>query len=459
MDVNVKVLGTGEPSLGNFSIHLDNANETVHDVKKKIADHLKCKNPDSIKLLFSGQFLSDDQQRVGDLELGPSTFLNALIADVSTDTNGGATDQNSNEDHDQTSTQPRHWRSRFFVYCKNHCKELTPGKLRVRCSMCKSSAVLVKKEPNSWNDILTRSVIRCECLEQGCRSSSEDPDLSFPAVEFYFKCARCSNEDGVVPLPQVKAMRKDGSAEPCSICGEGEEGTRMIIFSCDAAHATCFDCFVAYATEKLERRSFVMHPAYGYTLPCPEPRCRDGYIADGHHFRLLGDELYNKYHRLAAEIYLLGEGGLYCPKVDCGEAFIADAAVARLSQRENETSEDQSNQDRRLILCPKCGWAFCFYCRASASECQCATLGTQRDRLPMAANRIPPFPSASNSTSDEVKSFVTIRWTTKACPNCRAPTEKNEGCNHMTCGQCSFDWCWDCEKRWTEDCQWNHWFD
>lgn len=32
----------------------------------------------------------------------------------------------------------------------------------------------------------------------------------------------------------------------------------------------------------------------------------------------------------------------------------------------------------------------------------------------------------------------------KFCPMCRTKIEKNEGCNHMTCLFCSYDFCWHC---------------
>jgi len=33
---------------------------------------------------------------------------------------------------------------------------------------------------------------------------------------------------------------------------------------------------------------------------------------------------------------------------------------------------------------------------------------------------------------------------TKSCPRCNFETEKNGGCNHMTCQHCKCDWCWIC---------------
>ena len=37
----------------------------------------------------------------------------------------------------------------------------------------------------------------------------------------------------------------------------------------------------------------------------------------------------------------------------------------------------------------------------------------------------------------------------KKCPRCKIYTEKNEGCNHMTCPHCQYQWCWLCEGRYT----------
>lgn len=37
----------------------------------------------------------------------------------------------------------------------------------------------------------------------------------------------------------------------------------------------------------------------------------------------------------------------------------------------------------------------------------------------------------------------------KQCPKCKIWTEKNEGCNHMTCVECQYQWCWLCNGEYS----------
>ncbi|KAM7206444.1 hypothetical protein V8F20_002793 [Naviculisporaceae sp. PSN 640] len=51
---------------------------------------------------------------------------------------------------------------------------------------------------------------------------------------------------------------------------------------------------------------------------------------------------------------------------------------------------------------------------------------------------------AAKRKKEEEASVKKIGMTTKPCPKCEAPIEKNKGCSHMTCTRCGFHFCWDC---------------
>jgi len=80
----------------------------------------------------------------------------------------------------------------------------------------------------------------------------------------------------------------------------------------------------------------------------------------------------------------------------------------------------------------RCSFSFCFSCQYEA-------------HAPASCDQVKLWQKKCNDDSE------TGHWlgaNTKDCPRCSVLVEKNGGCNHMTCRQCSHEWCWMCNKPW-----------
>ena len=92
---------------------------------------------------------------------------------------------------------------------------------------------------------------------------------------------------------------------------------------------------------------------------------------------------------------------------------------------------------RRALCQPvscRCGKRFCFLCNGP-------------DHAPASCTNWKQWLLKEQSESE------TANWVmanTKLCAGCGKATEKNGGCNHMTCSQCKYEWCWVCEGEWSK---------
>jgi hypothetical protein len=77
--------------------------------------------------------------------------------------------------------------------------------------------------------------------------------------------------------------------------------------------------------------------------------------------------------------------------------------------------------DGNLFTCQTCKFRYCFDCNVPFHEgerCQEFLDRTKEDR---------------RKTLEIAQSLETLKSTTKACPKCKSPIEKNNGCDHMSC--------------------------
>uniref|UniRef100_A0A2I3GFG0 E3 ubiquitin-protein ligase parkin n=1 Tax=Nomascus leucogenys TaxID=61853 RepID=A0A2I3GFG0_NOMLE len=263
----------------------------------------------------------------------------------------------------------------FYVYCKGPCQRVQPGKLRVQCSTCRQATLTLTQE-------------------------------------FFFKCGAhpTSDKETSVALHLIATNSRNITCITCT-----DVRSPVLVFQCNSRHVICLDCFHLYCVTRLNDRQFVHDPQLGYSLPCVAG-CPNSLIKELHHFRILGEEQYNRYQQYGAEECVLQMGGVLCPRPGCGAGLLPEP-------------------DQRKVTCEGGNGLGCGAYRVDER--------------------------AAEQARWEEATKETIKKTTKPCPRCHVPVEKNGGCMHMKCPQpqCRLEWCWNCGCEWNRVCMGDHWFD
>ena len=186
----------------------------------------------------------------------------------------------------------------------------------------------------------------------------------------------------------------------CGVCGDTIESADMNLIKLPCKHSFCLDCWKEYLKEKINNANV-------YKLACMQKECN--YILEEKFIKSILDKdtvLLEKYDKFLTRKKLIDSNKKIklCPFPDCdGYA--------------------EKKKFSKYVKCNK-GHEFCF-------ECLTAPHGSK------ACSKI------IDAGFEEWKKHTMV----KRCPNCKFWTEKNEGCNHMTCSQCNFQWCWICQKE------------
>ena len=418
----------------------------ISDVKREIGAELGV-DPESVRIIFAGKELSDDVE-VADCDLGERSVLHAIqVFERSGIPHAAAPMNKTLLDLDEKLTrtgEETRIKANFFVFC-GECGDLRPGKLRVRCSKCKEGSIVIVREPQNWPDVRNPEAIggNCHC----CGKET--------FAEFYFKCSESTSHR---ESPALNLIKENSRLVPCLSCGGGgddESGLDcpVLVFDCEDKHVICLDCFRIYAKSRLNERRFVLKDDLGYTLPCPF-ECRDSSVVELRHFKLLGDRDYERYQRFGVEEVVLQSGGVLCPWPNCGTGIMPN---------------DECEMPRK-ITCQntECKYVFCRLCLQGfhIGECLQCDDDDQRDRpedsAAAAGLRLSSEAAVRSrwGNRDDQASQMTIRISTKPCPKCRTPTERDGGCMHISCTKsaCGFQWCWICQSEWTRECMSSHWF-
>ena len=189
------------------------------------------------------------------------------------------------------------------------------------------------------------------------------------------------------------------SNELCRVCYEKINDEDKINNSLPCGHLFCSNCWLDYLKTLISE-------AKTNKIKCMESKCSE-YISEEFIIQHISKDLNlsEKYIKFKNRYEIIKDKNKkLCPHVGC-DSFL------------------QKSDKTKYVECEN-GHKYCFECLA------------------------PPHENKKCKNKNE-KKF--LKWTkgkrVKRCPNCQMYVERNEGCNHMTCAYCDYQWCWICEQQ------------
>eukprot|EP01035_Chromulina_nebulosa_P021907 gene21907-28362_t len=197
----------------------------------------------------------------------------------------------------------------------------------------------------------------------------------------------------------------DSKVYSCRICGDDFIESTGLALGCN--HWFCLTCYSEYVKSQINDGPSCI------TMKCPEFKCTQ-VVSRLVISSITEPAIYSKYRMYVTRNYIDTSRNMkYCPAADCTKVAIGSGVTK--------------------IRCT-CNNPFCFRCGEEAHDpVNCQQLGVWFSKC-----------------QDESETANWILANTKKCPKCLTRIEKNQGCNHMTCKICRFEFCWICEGDWKE---------
>ncbi|XP_059475498.1 ankyrin repeat and IBR domain-containing protein 1-like [Neocloeon triangulifer] len=241
----------------------------------------------------------------------------------------------------------------------------------------------------------------------------------------------------VVPSPIRKRERMPLPSEAdfvCEICTcpmpIWDEPIQM---SCE--HQFCFSCWNRYLTLKIQEGD-------AHHIFCPAFNCHILVPVDIIE-HVVSAEMARRYLQFDIKAFVETNRSIkWCPLPGCGRAV-------RLPPESYDNSLSSANNGplstSHAVDCGN-GHFFCWECLGEAhAPCGCEQWKEWQKKI--SDIKLEEL-ETSCSGSEEAANCLWLVTNSKPCPNCKSPIQKNEGCNHMKCSKCKFDFCWVCLETW-----------
>ncbi|UJR25225.1 hypothetical protein I4U23_006577 [Adineta vaga] len=215
----------------------------------------------------------------------------------------------------------------------------------------------------------------------------------------------------------------------CGIClKQFESGVERIVISCD--HQFCKDCWEQYLTMKIVEGSV-------HSIFCPAIDCFK-FVPNEIIEKCVDQNMARRYLQFDIKAFVDSNPNFkWCPHSNCTLAVQSPVFDRLQSSHMREFSKSVNCQN---------GHYFCWDCLQEGHEpASCENWKDWFDKIAEIK------PEELKGTEEEEEIAANCLWlvtNSKKCPNCSISIQKNEGCNHIKCVKCKYDFCWVCLEPW-----------
>ncbi|XP_044263786.1 ankyrin repeat and IBR domain-containing protein 1-like [Tribolium madens] len=231
----------------------------------------------------------------------------------------------------------------------------------------------------------------------------------------------------------ISAETNDENELMCEIClstiSNWEQPVKM---SCK--HSFCKTCWESYLTTKIQDGDahHILCPAYQCHILVPVELIE----------KLVSPDMARRYLQFDIKAFVESNKSIkWCPIAGCGRAV----RLPEAEQTGNRVNNKSAPITSHAVDCGNAHF-FCWECLGEA-HAPCGCKQWQEWQIKIAEIK-PEELKASCSGSEDAANCLWLVTNSKPCPNCKSPIQKNEGCNHMKCSKCKFDFCWVCQESW-----------
>uniref|UniRef100_A0A3P9JUZ6 RBR-type E3 ubiquitin transferase n=1 Tax=Oryzias latipes TaxID=8090 RepID=A0A3P9JUZ6_ORYLA len=243
-----------------------------------------------------------------------------------------------------------------------------------------------------------------------------------------------TNRSSITSPDQISLLPADDESSLCGICMSSisvfEEPVDM---SC--GHEFCRSCWEGFLNLKIQEGE-------AHNIFCPAYDCYQLVPVEVIE-SVVSREMDKRYLQFDIKAFVENNPAIrWCPVAGCERAV-------RLNNQGPGTATGDSLSFPMLrapaVDCGK-GHLFCWECQGEAHEpCDCQTWKLWLQKV---TDMKPEELAGVSEAYEDAANCLWLLTNSKPCANCKSPIQKNEGCNHMQCAKCKYDFCWICMEEW-----------